>query len=109
MPDVCAIWPSAPKNACRPHLIINLRELGYDVTLTSWWGGFVPSATPVSIVNQLGAWLSEIVKSDEGKKFLNGFASDPWASDPVSAQAYFRREIAAWGDYVRIAKIEKQG
>jgi tripartite-type tricarboxylate transporter receptor subunit TctC len=86
-----------------------LRELGFDVTLTSWWGGFVPSATPVAIVNQLGAWLTEIVKSDEGKKFLNGFASDPWASDPVSAQAYFRREIAAWGDYVRIAKIEKQG
>lgn len=86
-----------------------LIEEGYQVTLTSWWGGFVPSATPRPIVNQLGAWLSEIVASEEGKKFLNGFASDPWVSTPDQAQENFRREIAAWGEYVKIANIEKQG
>ncbi len=86
-----------------------MRELGYDVTLTSWWGGFVPSATPKPIVDQLGAWLSSIVGSEEGKKFLNSFASDPWVSSPEQAQAYFREEIKAWGEYVKIAKIDKQG
>lgn len=86
-----------------------LIESGFNVSLTSWWGGFVPMATPTPIVNQLGAWLSEIVGSTEGKKFLNDFASDPWVSTPDAAQAYFRKEIEAWGEYVKIANIEKQG
>ena len=86
-----------------------LMEAGYPVSLTSWWAGFVPMATPKPIVNQLGRWLSEIVGSPEGKKFLNDFASDPWISSPDQAQAAFRSEIAAWGEYVKIAKIEQQG
>jgi len=86
-----------------------LIESGFNVSLTSWWGGFVPMATPAPIVNQLGAWLSEIVGSPEGKKFLNDFASDPWVSSPEAAQVYFRKEIDAWGEYVKIANIEKQG
>ncbi len=86
-----------------------LVESGYPISVTSWWAGFVPSATPKAIVDQLGSWLSEIVASEEGKKFLNSFASDPWVSSPADAQAYFRREIDAWGDYVKIAIIEKQG
>lgn len=86
-----------------------LIELGFNVTLTSWWGGFVPVATPAPIVKQLGDWLSEIVTSPEGKKFLNDFASDPWVTTPTEAQEHFRKEIAAWGEYVKIAKIEQQG
>jgi tripartite-type tricarboxylate transporter receptor subunit TctC len=86
-----------------------LIESGFNVSLTSWWGGFVPMATPAPIVNQLGTWLSEIVGSADGKKFLNDFASDPWVSAPEAAQAYFRKEIDAWGEYVKIANIEKQG
>ena len=86
-----------------------LVESGFQVSLTSWWGGFVPGSTPKPIVTQLGAWLSEIVGSAEGKTFLNSFASDPWVSSPDEAQAHFRKEIAAWGEYVQIANIEKQG
>ncbi len=86
-----------------------LVESGYQISVTSWWAGFVPMATPRTIVDQLGSWLSEIVASEEGKKFLNSFASDPWVTRPDEAQAYFRQEIAAWGEYVKIAKIEQQG
>lgn len=86
-----------------------LIESGFQVSLTSWWGGFVPSSTPKPIVDRLGVWLSEIVGSAEGKTFLNGFASDPWVSSPEAAQSYFRKEIDAWGEYVQIAGIEKQG
>lgn len=71
-----------------------LREAGLNVILASWWGGFVPRATSKPIVTRLGAWLSEIVASDESRKFLNGLASDPWISAPDQAQAHFRREIA---------------
>jgi len=86
-----------------------MAELGYPMDLVAWWGGFVPSATPRPIVHQLGKWLSQIVASDEGKAFLNNIASDPWVNTPDQAQAYFREQIEAWREYVKIAKIEPQG
>jgi tripartite-type tricarboxylate transporter receptor subunit TctC len=86
-----------------------LKELGYDVEVRSWWAALVPSGTPRPIVEQLGKWVSTAVGSDEGKAFLASFASDAWVSGPDEAQAYFLEQIKQWGEYVRIAKIEKQG
>ena len=86
-----------------------IRELGFDVSLSGWFAGFVPAATPQPIVSQLNGWLNEVVKSPEGKAFLNTFASDPWVSTPEDAQALFLREIKNWEDYVKLANIEKQG
>ncbi len=86
-----------------------MTELGYPMDLVGWWAGLVPSATPKPIVDQLGAWLTQVVTSEEGKKFLNGIASDPWVNSPEQAQAYWRKQIDEWRDYVRIAKIEPQG
>lgn len=86
-----------------------LTELGYPVDLVSWWGGMVPMATPKPIVNQLNVWLSQVVASEEGKKFLNSIASDPWVSKPDEAQAYWRQQLVDWAEYVKLAKIEKMG
>jgi len=86
-----------------------LAEYGYAVDIRTWWGAMVPIATPRPIVDQLNAWFSQVVASDDARTFLNGVASDPWISTPDAAQAYFRQQIKDWGDYVRIAKIEPQG
>jgi tripartite-type tricarboxylate transporter receptor subunit TctC len=86
-----------------------IMEQGYDVNLSAWFAAFVAAGTPAPIVAQLNQWLNEAVNSLEGKKFLNDFASDPWANSPEDAQALFLKEIKAWADYVTIAKIEKQG
>ena len=47
-----------------------------------------------------------MVSSEETKKFLNNFGGDPYVSTPEQAQALFERDVKAWGDYVRLAKIE---
>ncbi|HWM45933.1 MAG TPA: tripartite tricarboxylate transporter substrate binding protein [Xanthobacteraceae bacterium] len=86
-----------------------MTESGYPMDLRGWWAGLVPAGTPKPVVEQLGAWISQIVSSDEGKKFLANIASDPWVSTPDAAQAYFLQQIKQWGEYVRIAKIEPQG
>ncbi len=86
-----------------------LTESGYPMDLRGWWAGLVPAGTPKPIVDQLGVWISQIVASDEGKKFLANIASDAWVSKPDEVQAYFLEQIKQWGDYVRIAKIEPQG
>jgi len=86
-----------------------MTESGYPMDLRGWWAGLVPAGTPKPVVEQLGAWISQIVSSDDGKKFLANIASDPWVSTPDAAQAYFLQQIKQWGEYVRIAKIEPQG
>ena len=86
-----------------------LIESGFPVELQSWWAAMVPSATPRSIVDQIGKWISTVVASDEGRAFLASLACDAWVSGPDEAQAFFLKQIDQWGDYVRIAKIEQQG
>lgn len=86
-----------------------MTELGYPMDLRGWWAGLVPTGTPKLVVDRLNTWISEIVMSDDGKKFFANIASDPWVSSPEEAQAFFLQQIKQWGDYVRIARIEPQG
>jgi len=77
--------------------------------LTSWWAVHLPSATPRSIIDQINTWFNKILAMDDTREFLNKFGGDPFISTPDAAQALFVKEEAAWGEYVRIAKIEPQG
>jgi tripartite-type tricarboxylate transporter receptor subunit TctC len=86
-----------------------MTELGYPMNLMGWFAAMVPSATPRPIVDRLGVWFSQVVKTDETKAFLNRIASDPFVSTPDEAQALFLQQIKDWGEYVRLAKIEPQG
>ena len=87
----------------------SMTELGYPMDLQGWWAGLVPAGTPRPVVEQLGKWISEVTASEDGKAFLASIASDPWVTSPDEAQAFFLKQIEQWGEYVRIANIEKQG
>jgi tripartite-type tricarboxylate transporter receptor subunit TctC len=84
-----------------------MTELGYPMNVIGWWAGFVPSATPRPIVDQLGKMLSDVVASEDGRKFLTSIATDPWIQSPDQGQAFMKKDIEAWGEFVKIAKIEK--
>jgi tripartite-type tricarboxylate transporter receptor subunit TctC len=83
-----------------------MTELGIPMDLTVWWAAMVPAATPKPIVDKINAWFVQMVSSEETKKFLNNFGGDPNVSTPEQAQALFERDVTAWGEYVRVAKIE---
>jgi tripartite-type tricarboxylate transporter receptor subunit TctC len=85
-----------------------MTESGVPMDLTGWWAAMVPSGTPKPIVDQVNQWFAEIVKTDETKKFLNGFGGDPFINTPEAAQQLFLKAIKDWGDYVRMAKIPQQ-
>jgi tripartite-type tricarboxylate transporter receptor subunit TctC len=85
-------------------------EAGFpEIKMELWWAAFTPAATPRPIVEQLSKWFNQVTGSEETKKFLNGFSSDPFISTPEEAQAKLRQEDKAWADYMRIAKLEPQG
>ena len=89
--------------------IPTMTEFGYPVDIRTWWGAMVPAGTPRPIIEQLNAWVSQVTASEDAKKFLNSFASDPWVSTPEQSQAYFLQQIKDWGEYVKLAKIEQMG
>src|SRR5262249_5088058 len=67
-----------------------LTELGYPISLVGWWGGFVPSATPRPIVDELGKMLSQVMSSEEGKQFFLKNGAEPWVQTPDQTQTFLR-------------------
>ena len=66
-----------------------MTEQGIPMDLTGWFAAMVPQGTPRPVVEQINKWFAEIVAFE--------------------GQARLLRDIEAWKDYVRIAKIEPQG
>ncbi len=77
--------------------------------LTSWWATMVPAATPRPIVEQLNKWFNQVEAHEDMTKFMAQFGADPWVAGPDEMQAFFIKQVDAWGDYVKLAKIEPQG
>lgn len=86
-----------------------MSEGGVPMKLDLWWAAMVPSKTPKMIVDQLNAWFNQITSSEETRKFLNGFASDPYLMSPSQAQAQLNKEMVDWKNYLQLAKLEPQG
>jgi tripartite-type tricarboxylate transporter receptor subunit TctC len=85
-----------------------MTESGVPMDLTGWWAAMLPMGTPNAVLDKVNQWFTEIVKTDETRKFLNGFGGDPFINTPEAGQALFLKAIKDWGEYVRIAKIEPQ-
>jgi tripartite-type tricarboxylate transporter receptor subunit TctC len=85
-----------------------MTEQGVPMDLTGWWAAMLPAGTPKPVIDQVNKWFTEIVKSDETKKFLNSFGGDPFINTPEAGQALFLKAIEDWGGYVKLAKIQPQ-
>ena len=86
-----------------------MTEGGIPMKLDLWWAAMVPSKTPKPIVDQLNTWFDGITSSEETKKFLNNFASDPYLMKPAEAQKQLEKEMVDWKEYLKLAKLEPQG
>jgi len=86
-----------------------MTELGVPMDITGWFAAMVPAGTPKPIVTKINQWFTQIVKTDETKKFLNSYGGDPFIVSPEEGQALFLKSIKDWEEYVRIAKIEPRG
>ena len=68
----------------------------------------VPSGTPKPVVQKLNDWFKTVLENQESREFLLQMGADPMITSADAAQALFIKEIEAWGEYVRLAKIEAQ-
>jgi tripartite-type tricarboxylate transporter receptor subunit TctC len=72
----------------------------------AWWSIETPKGTPAPIVDKLEQVFNEIAASEEHAKFLAPLGSDPFVGDRKVLQELLVDDIKAWGDYVKLAKIE---
>jgi tripartite-type tricarboxylate transporter receptor subunit TctC len=82
-----------------------MTESGIPMDLNLWWGVMVAAGTSKPIIDQINKWFSDIVSTEETKKFLALSGADPMLRTPEQAQEMFQKAIPEWGEYVRIAKI----
>ncbi len=74
--------------------------------LIAWWSVHAPKGTPKPILDKLEVWFNEIAVSDEHVKFLLNLGSDPFPGNSQVLKDLLVKDIKAWSDYVKLAKIE---
>ncbi len=97
---------SAERMASVPD-VPSAKEVGISGDIVAWWSVHVPAKTPMAIVDKLESAFNAIVASDEAKKFLANQGSDSFPGNRKVIDDLLARDLKAWGDYVRIAKIQK--
>jgi len=72
---------------------------GYEAV--SWYGVFVPAATPKDIVNRLSTEIRRATASDDLKKALVNQGAEPAGDTPEDFAALVRSDLAKWAKAVR--------
>jgi len=88
LPDVPAIGEAVP---------------GYEVT--SWYGLFVPAATPRAVVARLHAESTRALASQDMKDRLAQQGFDPVGGDPEVFRKFIRSETAKWAQVIKTAGV----
>jgi tripartite-type tricarboxylate transporter receptor subunit TctC len=84
-------------------------ESGFpQIEVEAWWGLFVPAGTPAPVVAKLHAAVEKVLALKETNDFLARIANEPLPGPPDLLRAMLARDLAKWGEYVRLAKIVPQ-
>jgi tripartite-type tricarboxylate transporter receptor subunit TctC len=80
-----------------------------DFHLEAWWAAWFPAKTPRPYIDQMSAWLNQILADPDTRKYFAERAiADPFPGNPESLKQYFAQEIPRWAELFRIAKVEPQ-
>ena len=85
-----------------------MKEQGVDMDVTGWFAAMVPAGTPAPVKAKIHEWFVKVVSTPETKAFLNKFGGDPLIETPEQGQKRLLRDIDAWKEYARIARIVPQ-
>src|SRR5262249_21233650 len=85
--------------------ITTMKESGVAMYLASWSAAIVPVGVPKPVVQKISFWFTQIVNTDETRKFLANSGAEPFNRTPEEANWMFQAAIAEWGEYIRTAKI----
>ncbi len=85
-----------------------LREQGYDVVITSWYGLFARSGTPTEIVDKLADAVGKALADPAVVQALEKTGSEPYGSaSPAEFQKFTDEERRRYGEIIAAAGIPK--
>ena len=67
---------------------------GFD--LSSWYGIFAPSGTPLEIINEMSSKVASALKVPDVRKALDSLGATPVGSSPVEFSNFVNFEIKRW-------------
>src|SRR5581483_9499598 len=86
-----------------------MREQGFDMTVGSWQGIYVPKGTPQPIVNRLFKAAHEAMKNTEVvKKLADGGTAVVLSASPAEFRKFWEAENARFAKVIKDAKIETE-
>ena len=75
---------------------------------SSWFGLFVPAGTPSEIVSKLNADVARVLALPAIREQLALDGAEVIANSPQEFAAFFRKDIAKWGEVVKRAGVQEQ-
>jgi tripartite-type tricarboxylate transporter receptor subunit TctC len=79
-----------------------------DFDLAAWTGLFGPANLPTEIVDKLSAAMQKILtRPDVREKMLASYI-EPTPSDPATFKAMVSKQLAVWGEKVKVAGIQPE-
>ena len=86
------------------------REAGIpNSNLIAWWSVHMPAKTPKPLLDKLEMWFNQIAIDPDTVKFLGNIGTDPFPGDSKMLKELLLADTKAWGEYVKLAKIELLG
>lgn len=86
-----------------------MREQGYDVLITSWYGIFMPSGTPKAIVDKAADALNKAMMDPAVVKLLNNGGTDATPSkSPEDFATFIKSERERYKAVIEAAGVPKQ-
>jgi tripartite-type tricarboxylate transporter receptor subunit TctC len=79
---------------------------GFDANV--WFSLVAPAATPPEIVERASAVLDQVLAAPQFQERLAGLGLAPLRMGPAALGAHLQRQLALWGERVRLAGIEPQ-
>jgi tripartite-type tricarboxylate transporter receptor subunit TctC len=72
---------------------------GYEAT--SWFGLFVPAATPPALISKLNTAIVKVLGQADVKKKINEQGAEVYSEKPEQFSAFIQKEAVKWGKVVR--------
>lgn len=96
---------AGPKRVANLPDVPTLKELGYDVDVSQWYGLFAPAKTPKPIIDKLHKAVVQALDDPEIIKRIEADGADVQSSTPEQLGTLVKNELVKWRRVVQTAKL----
>jgi len=99
---------STKRNPAAPN-VATMQELGMkDLNVDMWYGFFVPTRTPASVVNRLNTEITAIMKLPDVQSVLTKGGMDASSSTPAELTTIVGQDYQRWGSVIKTNGIRAE-